>query len=118
MAASRVEISEESGVVLVAALAILLCLVALGVDVVGDHGLDAELGVAVGVGRTKRALFGNGDHVGEAGGIAVDGCGGREDDVGDVVLGHAAQEAERAEDVDAVVLERDLARLADGLAMS
>jgi hypothetical protein len=34
------------------------------------------------------------------------------------VLGHAAQEAERAEDVDAVVLERDLARLADGLTLS
>jgi hypothetical protein len=100
VAASRVEVSEESGVVLVAALAILICLVALGVDVVGDHGLDAELGVAVGVGRAKRALFGDGNHV------------------GDVVLGHAAQEAERAEDVDAVVLERDLARLADGLTLS
>jgi hypothetical protein len=118
VATSRVEVSKESGVVFVAALAILLCLVALGVDVVGDHSLNTELGVSVGVGRAERALFGNGDHVGEAGGIAVDGCRGREDDVGDVVLGHAAQEAERAEDVDAVVLERDLARLADGLAMN
>ena len=118
VATSRVEVSEESGVVLAASLAILLCLAAFGVDVVGDHGLDTELGVAVRVGRAERALFGDGDHVREAGGIAVDGCGGREDDVGDVVLGHAAQETERAEDVDAVVLERDLARLADGLAMS
>lgn len=100
---------------LAAALASLLRLSALGVDVVGDHGLDTELGVTVRVGRAERALFGDGDHVGEAGCIAVDGRRGREDDVGDVVLGHAAQEAERAEDVDAVVLERDLARLADGL---
>ena len=103
---------------LVAALASLLGRVALCVDVVGDHGLDAELGVAVRVGWAERALFGDRDHVREAGGIAVDGCGGREDDVGDVVLGHAAQETERAKDVDAVVLERDLARLADGLAIS
>jgi hypothetical protein len=118
VAASRVEVSEESGVVLVASLAILLRLAALGVDVVGDHSLDTELGVAVRVGRAERALFRDGDHVREAGGITVDGCGGREDDVGDVVLGHAAQEAERAEDVDAVVLERDLTRLADSLVRS
>lgn len=101
-----------------ASLAILLCLAALGVDVVGDHSLDAELCVSIRVGRAERALFGDGNHVGEAGGIAVDGRGGREDDVGDVVFGHAAKEAERAKDVDAVVFERDLARLADGLAMS
>jgi hypothetical protein len=69
------------------------------------------------VGGTERALFGDGDHVGEAGGIAVDGCGGGEDDVGHVVLLHAAQQAEGAEDVDAVVLERDLAGLADGLVL-
>ena len=100
---------------LAASLAVLLCLAALGVDVVGDHSLDTKLGVAVRVGRAKRALLGNGNHVREAGGITVDSCGGREDDVGDVVLGHAAQEAEGAEDVDAVVLEGDLARLADGL---
>lgn len=100
---------------LVAALASLLGRVALCVYVVGDHGLDAELCVSVGVGGTERALFGDGDHVGEAGGIAVDGRGGGEDDVGHVVLLHAAQEAEGAEDVHAVVLKRDLAGLADGL---
>jgi hypothetical protein len=101
--------------VLVAALTSLLGRVALRVDVVGDHGLDAELCVAVRVGGAQRALFGDGDHVGEASGIAVDGCGGGEDNVGHVVLLHAAQQAEGAEDVDAVVLERDLAGLADGL---
>jgi hypothetical protein len=62
--------------VLVAALASLLGRVALCVDVVGDHGLDAEFSVAVGVCRAKRALFGDGNHVGEAGGIPIDSCGG------------------------------------------
>lgn len=117
MATSGVEISEQTGVELIAALAGLLRFCALGVDVVGDHGLDAELGVSVRVGGTERAVFGDGDHVGEASGVAVDGRGGRENDVGDVVLGHAAQEAEGAVDVDIVVVEGDLARLADGLVM-
>jgi len=90
VATSGVEVSQESRVVLAAALASLLGRIALCVDVVGDHGLDAELCVSVRVGGSERALFGNGDHVGEAGGIAVDGCGGGEDDVGHVVLLHAA----------------------------
>jgi hypothetical protein len=113
--ASRVEVSQESSVVLVAAHASLLGRVALRVDMVGDHGLDAKLRVAVRVGRTERALLGDGNHVGEACGVAVDGRGGREDDVGHVVFLHAAQQAEGAKDVDAVVLERDLAGLANSL---
>lgn len=115
VAASRVEVSQKGSVELGAALAGLLCVCALSVNVVGDHGLDAELGVAVRVGGTKRALLRNGDHVGETSSIAINSCGGGEDDVSDIVLLHAAQEAEGAEDVDAVVLERDLARLADSL---
>lgn len=80
-----------------------------------DHSLDRELCVTVWIRRTKRAFLWNRDHVGEAGGIAVDGGRGGEDDVGDIVLLHGAEEAERAIDVDAVVFERDLARLADSL---
>jgi len=82
---------------------------------VRDHRLDGELCVAVWVGRAKRALFGDGDHALEAGRVAVDGRGGGEDDVGDVVLLHRSQEAEGAEDVDAVVLERDLAGFTNSL---
>lgn len=82
---------------------------------VRDHGLDSELCVTVWVCRAKWAFLWNRDHVGEAGGIAVDGGRGGEDDVGDIVLLHGAEEAERAIDVDAVVFERDLARLADSL---
>lgn len=117
MATSGVEVSQESSVELIAALASLLRLSALCVDVVGDHGLNTKLGVSVWVGGTKRALLRNGNHVGEACGIAVNSRGGREDNVGHVVLLHAAQQAEGAEDVDAVVLERDFARLSDSLLM-
>lgn len=45
----------------------------LSVDVVGDHELRGEFGVAVGVGGTQGAFFRNRNHVGDAGGIAIDG---------------------------------------------
>lgn len=87
---SGVEVAEQStvpllGLGLVAGLG---GVVALGVDHVGDGGLDGELGVAVRVGGAQRAVLGDGDHVGEAGGITVDGGGAGEDNVGDIVLDH------------------------------
>lgn len=100
---------------MVEGLAGLLKLVALGVDVVGDDLLDEGLGVAVGVGRADGAVLGDGNHVGKAGRVAVDGGGRGEDNVGDVVLGHGAEEGDGTADVDAVVLQGDLARFADGL---
>ena len=115
MAASGVEVSQQTRVELVAALVVLLCICSFGVGVVGDHVLDGELCVSVGVGGTERALLGNGNHVGESRGISVDGGRRGEDDVGDVVLLHAAQQAESAIDVDTVVLKRDLSALANGL---
>ena len=60
-------------------------------------------------------MLGYGYHVRESGGIAIDGRRRGEDDIGDVVLAHRAQERDRAADVDAVVFERYLAGLADGL---
>jgi hypothetical protein len=60
-------------------------------------------------------VFGDGDHVGEAGCVAVDGGGGGEDDVGDVVLDHGGEQGDGAADVDLIVGKRDLARLANGL---
>lgn len=90
MCASRVEVAEESCVPLVALLTLFSGVVPLCVDVVCDDLLIEELCVAVGVCGTERAVLWDGDHVLEAGGIAVDGGGGGEDDVGDVVLGHGA----------------------------
>lgn len=114
---SGVEVAEQStvpllGLGLVAGLG---GVVALGIDHVGDGGLDGELGVAVGVGGTQRAVLGDGDHVGEAGGITVDGGGAGEDNVGDIVLDHGAQEVDGAVDVDQVVVQGLLAGLANGL---
>ena len=56
-----------------------------------------------------------GNHVLEAGGIAIDSSGRREHDVGNIVLGHRAKKRNATPDVDAVVLERDLARFTDSL---
>ncbi|KAJ6444934.1 LOW QUALITY PROTEIN: putative quinone oxidoreductase [Purpureocillium lavendulum] len=113
--AAGVEVAQQGAVPLVVGLASLLQVVALGLDEVGDDVLDHRLCAAVRVGRADGAVLGDGDHVGEAGGIAVDGRRGGEDDVGDVVALHGAEEGDAAADVDAVVLERDLTRLADGL---
>lgn len=113
--AARVEVAQQGAVEVVEGLAGLLQLVPLGLDVVGDDLFHHGLGVAVRVGRADGAAFGDGDHVGEAGGVAVDGGGGREDDVGHVVLGHGAEEGDSAADVDAVVFEGDFARFTDCL---
>ena len=76
----------------------------MSVNEVGDGSLDGELGVSVRVGRTERALFGDGDHIGETSGVAVDGSGAGEDDVVDIVFLHGAEEVEGAVDVDEVVV--------------
>ena len=85
-------------------------------DVVADRGLGGDFRVAVRVGGAERALLGDGDHVGEARGVAVHGRRRGEDDVVDAVARHRAQQAERAVDVGVPVVERALAGLADGLA--
>lgn len=110
-----VEVAQQSAVPLLERLALLLQVVALSVDVVGDDVLNHGLGTAVGVGRANGAVLGDGDHVGESSRIAVDGGGGGEDDVGDIVAGHGLEEGNAAANIDAVVLERDHGRLSDGL---
>ena len=113
--ATGVEVAEVGTVPLLVRLAGLLEVVALGVDVVGNDILDDGLGAAVGVGWADGAVLGDGDHVGDTSSVAVDGGGGGEDDVGDVVTLHGAQQGDATTNVDAVVLEGDLARLANGL---
>jgi len=85
-----VEVAEQSTVPLLGLSFVtgLDGVVALGVDHVGDGGLDGELGVAVGVCRAERAVLWDGDHVREAGCVTVDGGGTGEDDVCDIVLHH------------------------------
>lgn len=114
---SGVEVAQQSAVPL-GSLGLVACLggvVTLGVDNIGNGELNSVLGVAVGVCRAERADLGDGDHVGETGGISVHGSGAREDNVGDIVTDHGAEKTDGAVDVDMVVVEGLLARLADGL---
>jgi hypothetical protein len=112
---ARVEVSQQSTVPLLELLTSLLQVVALSIDEVADNILDHGLGAAVCVGRSNGAVLGNGNHVRESGSIAVNGSGGGENDVVNVVALHGAEERNAAADVDTVVLERDFARLADSL---
>lgn len=114
---SRVEVTQQStvplaGLGLVAGLG---GIVALSVDQVGDGVLNSELGVSVGVGGAQRADLGDGDHVRETGSITVNGGRAREDDVGNIVADHRAQETDGAVDVDMVVVQGLLARFPDSL---
>lgn len=110
-----VEVAQQGAVPLLVGLAGLLQVVALSVDVVGDDVLNAGLGAAVRVGRADGAVLRDGNHVGHAGCVAVDGGRRREDNVGHVVASHGAKQRDAAADVDAVVLEGNLGRLADSL---
>lgn len=71
--AAGVEVSEQSTVPLLERLVGLLQLVPLGIDAVPDDILNHRLGASVGVGRTGRAILGDGNHVGESGSVAVNG---------------------------------------------
>ena len=97
---------------MLAFLPLFLEIIALSFDVIGNDSLVRCFGATIGVGRPNGAVFGDGNHVLEAGGVAVDGSRRREDDIGDIVTCHGAEKADRTVDVRAVVLERDLARFA------
>jgi hypothetical protein len=76
-----------------------------------DHGFCAPIRVC----GANGAVFWNGYHVGYSSRIAVH-CGRRgEDDIWDIVFGHATEEGDRAANIDAVVFERDFGRFADSL---
>ena len=115
MRAAWVKVPQQPGVPLLEGLPRLLQIVPLGLDVVGDDHLNHGLRAAVGVRGADRAALRDRDHVREARRVAVDGGRGGEDDVSHGVLGHGAEEGDGAADIDAVVLEGDLARFADGL---
>lgn len=82
---------------------------------IGNDSLVRGFGATIRVGGPNRAVFGDGNHILEAGGVAVDGSRRREDDVGDIVTCHGAEKADRTVDVRAVVLQGNLARFAYGL---
>lgn len=115
MGPSRVKIAKDGGIPVVVSLSFLLQLVALRLDMIGDDRFNGGFGATIGICGTNRAMFWNGDHVGKASCIAIDGSGGGEDNVGNVVLGHGAEKTDSAVDIGAIIFERNLARLADCL---
>ena len=77
---------------------------------IGNDSLVRGFGATIWVGGPNGAVFGDGNHVLEAGSVAVDGSRRREDDVGDIVACHGAEKTDRTVDVRTVVLQRNLAR--------
>lgn len=73
MCATGVEVPKQCAVPLLIRLAGLLVLASLRLDMVGDDLLNHDLGPAVCVGGTNWAVLWDGDHIGDSGGIAVDG---------------------------------------------
>lgn len=89
---ARVEVSQQSTIPLLEWLTLLLRLGSLRVDVVRDDFLNHALCSPVWVCWANWAVFGDWDHVGHLGRIvAVDSGRGGEDDIGDIVLDHAAE---------------------------
>lgn len=115
VATRRIEVSQQRAIPLFSALARLLRNIPLRVHKVRDHILHCKLRIAVRVRRPQRALLRNRYHILKPRRIPIHRRGAREDDVRYMVLLHAAQQAQRAVDVDLVVVQRDLAALADGL---
>lgn len=116
MGARRVEVSQQAGIPFLDSLGVtlFLCFGALRADVVGDHEFRGEFRVSVRVGWAEWAFFGDGDHAGDTGGIAVDRGRGGVDNVGDIVAGSGAQEGEGAVDIDTVVVQGDLSGFSHG----
>lgn len=113
--ARRVEVAEQRRVPVLTRFAFFLEIGALGLDVIGDAPFDGRFRAAVGVCGADGTMLGDGDHVGKPSGIAVDGGGGREDDVGDIVLGHGFEQADGAVDIGVVVFQGDLCGFPHGL---
>ncbi len=60
----------------------------------------------------------DGNHVGKSSSIAIDGRRRGEDNIGNVVFGHTAEESDCATDIDAVVFEGLFGGLANCLEAS
>lgn len=110
MRTSWIEVSQQSTVPLLKWLASLLGIIALGINMIYDDQFDCALGSSVWVGRTNWAVLGDRYHVGNSSRIAIDSRRGGEDDVWDIVLGHAPEENDSPANIDTIILERNLGR--------
>lgn len=84
---------------------------------VGDDQFDRTLGSSIWICWANWTVFWDGNHTLVFTRIAVDGCGRGEDDVWDVVLGHASEEGDCPADIDAVVFQWDFGGFANGLGL-
>ena len=118
--ACGIEVAKKSSIPLlyVRFIAFLGSLCAFCADVVSNHQLAGELGVAVGVCRPEGTLFGNGDHVLETGSVAINSSRGGVDDVANIVVLGSSQKGECALNVDAIVVEWDLSGFTNSLQSS
>ncbi len=89
-------------------LALLLGIGTLSFDVICNYQFDCALGASVRVGWTNWAVLGDRNHVGKSSRITVNSRGGGEDDIGNIVLGHAPEESDGSANIDTVVFKRDL----------
>lgn len=116
---SGVEVAKDGSVPLLGLLLIasLLGGHALSGNHILDGVLNGNLGMTVGICGVKRAVLRNGDHVLEAGRIAIDSRRRREDDLVDIMLDHALEEVDRTTNIDAEVLKWLLHRFTNGLGL-
>jgi hypothetical protein len=80
-----------------------------------DNQLNGGLCSSVWICRSDGALLWDWYHVGKSSSVAIDGRRRGEDDIGHVVLGHAAKEGDCATNIDAVVLEGNFGGFANSL---
>lgn len=115
MRSARVEVSQQRAIPPLHWFALLLCLCALSFDVIRDNRLNHALRATIRVRRPNWAVLGDGYHVWYSGRIAIDGRGGGEDDVGDIVLDHAPEQIDGSTNIDTVVLDWDFGGFANSL---
>ena len=115
MRSGGIEVTEQSTIPMRRVFPFLFEIVALGFNMIGDDHFIGGFGTAVRIGGADWAVFWDRDHVRKTCCVAINGGGRREDDVGDVMLGHAAEQAYRTVDIGAVVFKGYLAGLADCL---
>jgi len=93
----------------------LLGIIALGINVIRNDQFNCALGSSVWVCWANWAVLGDRNHVGNSSRIAIDGRRRGEDDIRDIVLGHAPEESDSSANINAVVFKRDLGGFANGL---
>lgn len=84
---------------------------------VSDDALDRGLCSSIGICWADRAMFRDGNHIGESSCVAIDGSRGGEDDIKHIVFGHRTEKADCAVNIGTVIFERNFSRFSNSLEM-